>query len=65
MEPKTNNFKKTHAINSWVSLILSIFIVIAVFISIVINLLANPSVLVEEVGIKTFRMFTVKKNLFF
>ena len=63
MEPKTNNFKKTHAINSWVSLILSIFIVIAVFISIVINLLANPSVLVEEVGIKTFRMFTVLSNM--
>ena len=41
----------------------SITIVVLVFISIVINLLAAPDDIVEEVGVKTFRMFTVLSNL--
>lgn len=57
------NFKKTHAINSWINLVLSVFIVICVFSSVVSNLLAEPNELVEEVGVKTFRMFTVLSNM--
>ena len=64
MSMKVNNFKKTHSINSWLNLILSICIVILVFIIIIINLLSKPNELVEEVGVKTFRMFTVLSNMF-
>ena len=64
MSTKINNFKKTHSINSWVNLVISVFIVIFVFISIVINLLATPTELVKEVGTKTFRMYTVLSNMF-
>jgi hypothetical protein len=39
-------------------------VVICVFISVVTNLLATPTELVEEVGTKTFRMFTVLSNMF-
>ena len=63
MSNKVNNFKKTHAINSWINLILSIFIVICVFMAVVHNLLAMPDELVQERGIKTFRMFTVLSNM--
>ena len=63
MSVKVNNFKKTHSINSWLNLILSIVIVVLVFIAITINLLAKPSDIVEEVGTKTFRMFTVLSNM--
>ncbi len=63
MSNKVNNFKKTHAINSWLNLILSAFIIIVVFVIIVINILAKPNELVEEVGAKTFRMFTVLSNM--
>jgi hypothetical protein len=41
----------------------SVIIVVLVFISIVINLLAAPTEIVEEVGLKTFRMFTVLSNM--
>ena len=64
MHDSFRNFKKTHAINSWLSLILSVFIVTCVFFSVVDNLLALPTELVEEVGYKTFRMFTVLSNMF-
>ena len=63
MSNKVNNFKKTHSINSWLNLILSFFIIIVVFVIIVINILAKPNELVEEVGAKTFRMFTVLSNM--
>ena len=55
--------QKTHAVNSWLNLIFSILIVTLVFVSVVINLLASPTEIVEEVGIKTFRMFTVLSNM--
>lgn len=61
---KVNRFQKTHALNSWLNLGLSIILVICVFASIVINLLANPTEVVQEVGLKTFRMFTVLSNMF-
>ena len=64
MVTKANCFKKTHAVNSWLNLILSTVLVVCVFISIVMNLLANPTELVQEVGTKTFRMFTVLSNMF-
>ena len=63
MSSKTNNFKKTHSINSWLNLILSIAVVILVFISIIINLFAQPDENFKEVGLKTFRMFTVLSNI--
>lgn len=55
--------QKTHSVNSWLNLIFSIIMVVLVFVSIVINLLATPTEIVEEVGIKTFRMFTVLSNM--
>ena len=63
MSIKINNFKKTHSINSWLNLVFSIAIVVFVFIAVVIKLLAAPTELVEEVGIKTFRMYTVLSNM--
>lgn len=64
MENKVSNYKKTHAINSWVSLIMSSLIVIFVFISVVRNLITLPTEQFPEVGTKTFRMFTVLSNMF-
>lgn len=55
--------QKTHSLNSWLNLILAVSTVVLVFISIVINLLAAPTEIVEEVGVKTFRMFTVLSNM--
>lgn len=57
------NAEKRHTIKSWVSLCLSILIIIAVFIAVVENLLAKPTELVQEVGVKTFRMYTVLSNM--
>ena len=56
---KFRNLQKTHALHSWISLIFSALIVFLVFVSVIINLLADPTEIVEEVGTKTFRMFTV------
>lgn len=64
MSTKVKSFKKTHSVNSWLNLIFSVLIVVCVFISIIINLLASPTELVKEVGVKTFRMFTVLSNMF-
>ena len=64
MSDNINNFKKTHAINSWLSLIISSLTVILVFVAIVIKLLSTPDAIVEEVGLKTFRMFTALSNMF-
>lgn len=64
MTARYNNIKKTHVINSYLNLFLSITVVICVFAGTVINLLSAPTELVEEVGIKTFRMFTVLSNIF-
>ena len=64
MSIKINNFKKTHSINSYLNLVFTILIVICVFVAIVINLLSPPSELVQEVGLKTFRMYTVLSNMF-
>ena len=64
MFAKVSHLQKTHSLNSWLNLILSTAIVVLVFISIVVNLLAAPTEIVEEVGVKTFRMFTVLSNMF-
>lgn len=64
MRDGIKHLKKTHAIQSWLSLILSVFIVTCVFFSVVRNVLALPNEIVEEVGYKTFRMFTVLSNMF-
>jgi hypothetical protein len=64
MKTAPNSLRKTHGVNSWLNLILSSLLVIFVFISIVINLLSTPTEAVEEVGLKTFRMFTVLSNMF-
>ena len=63
MEADGRGMQKTHLVNSWINLIFSIIIVALVFISIVINLLSTPNEIVEEVGVKTFRMFTVLSNM--
>lgn len=64
MPSKISNFKKTHSINSYLNLFFSILIVISIFVAIVINLLNVPTELVQEVGLKTFRMYTVLSNMF-
>ena len=43
---------------------LSIVIIMGVFAAIVYNLVSGPTELVEEVGLKTFRMFTDLSNIF-
>ena len=60
----SKNFQKTHSIHSWLNLFFSVFIVACIFVAIVMNLLKAPTELVEEVGIKTFRMYTVLSNMF-
>ena len=64
MLAKIKAMQKTHSLNSWLNLIFSTATVALVFVSVVINLLATPTEIVEEVGIKTFRMFTVLSNMF-
>ena len=64
MLAKIKGLQKTHSLNSWLNLIFSTATVALVFVSVVINLLATPTEIVEEVGIKTFRMFTVLSNMF-
>ena len=63
MTAKSNTMKKTHALNSWLNLIFSSLTVVFVFMCVVTNLLKAPTELVEEVGLKTFRMFTVLSNM--
>lgn len=64
MEKKLKNPNVRHAVNSWVSLIASIFIVCAVFWAVVFKILSEPTELVKEVGMQSFRMFTVLSNMF-
>lgn len=64
MSIKINNFKKTHSINSYLNLVFTVLIVICVFVAVIINLLSQPSEIVQEVGLKTFRMYTVLSNMF-
>ena len=64
MEKSVHHFQKTHAVQSWLNLLLSIGIIMGVFASIVVNLLSGPSELIQEVGVKTFRMFTDLSNMF-
>ena len=64
MVAKIKGLQKTHSPNSWLNLIFSSVTVVLVFIAVVINLLATPTEIVEEVGVKTFRMFTVLSNMF-
>ena len=64
MEKEVHHSRKTHAVQSWLNLLLSIVVVIGVFASIVANLMSSPNELVQEVGLKTFRMFTVLSNMF-
>ena len=56
MPSKISNFKKTHSINSYLNLLFSVLVVVCIFVAIVINLLKAPTELVQEVGLKTFRM---------
>lgn len=55
--------EKRHAVKSWVSLFLSIFIIVTVFIAVVENLLSQPNENFHEVGLRTFRMYTVLSNM--
>lgn len=64
MPSKISNFKKTHSINSYLNLLFSVLVVVCIFVAIVINLLKAPTELVQEVGLKTFRMYTVLSNMF-
>ena len=64
MEKIVHHSQKTHAVQSWLNLLLSIVVVMGVFAAIVYNLVSGPTELVEEVGLKTFRMFTDLSNMF-
>lgn len=64
MEKIVHHSQKTHAVQSWLNLLLSIVIIVGVFASIVVNLVSSPSELIQEVGLKTFRMFTDLSNMF-
>jgi hypothetical protein len=64
MEKKVHHSQKTHAVQCWLNFLLSIVMIMGVFASIVVNLVSNPNELVQEVGLKTFRMFTDLSNMF-
>lgn len=64
MKKRVHHSQKTHAVQSWLNLLLSILIVMGVFVAIVANLVSGPTELVEEAGVKTFRMFTDLSNMF-
>ena len=49
MLAKIKGMQKTHLLNSWLNLIFSSVTVVLVFIAVVINLLATPTKIVEEV----------------
>ncbi len=57
------NAERRHALKSWLSIGFSVFIFVSVSIAVINNLLSEPNELVQEVGIKTFRMFTVLSNI--
>ena len=64
MKKRVQHSQKTHAVQSWLNLVLSMVIIMGVFAAIVYNLVSGPTELVEEVGLKTFRMFTDLSNMF-
>ena len=64
MEKIVRHSQKTHAVQCWLNLLLSIVMIMGVFASIVVNLVSDPNELVQEVGLKTFRMFTDLSNMF-
>lgn len=64
MEKKVCHSQKSHVVQCWLNLLLSIVIIMGVFASIVVNLVSDPTELVMEVGLKTFRMFTDLSNMF-
>ena len=57
------NAERRHVLKSWLSIVFSITINVCVAIAVVANLLSEPNALVQEVGLKTFRMFTVLSNI--
>lgn len=57
------NAERRHVLKSWISIIFSLAISICVSIAVTANLLSEPNALVQEVGLKTFRMFTVLSNI--
>ena len=57
------NAERRHVLKSWVSIAFSLSIFTCVAIAVVANLLSEPNALIQEVGLKTFRMFTVLSNI--
>lgn len=58
------NAERRHFIRSCISIAFLVAIFALVAISVASNLISEPNELVEEVGLKTFRMFTVLSNIF-
>ena len=57
------NAERRHVLKSWLSITFSACIFAGVSVAVVNNLLSEPNALIQEVGIKTFRMFTVLSNI--
>ena len=57
------NAERRHVLKSWISIAFSITVNVCVAIAVTSNLLSEPNALVQEVGLKTFRMFTVLSNI--
>ena len=60
---KHKNALKINQIRCVIALVFSIIMFLSVSIGVVKNLLAQPTELIQEVGYKTFRMFTVLSNI--
>ena len=63
MEKRVHHSQKTHVVQSWLNLLLSAVMIVGVFAAVVVNLVSDPNDLVQEVGLKTFRMFTDLSNM--
>lgn len=64
MRPSVKEIEKRSHLKAALSILLSALIIVGVFLGVVENLLDDPNELVQEVGAKTFRMFTVLSNMF-
>lgn len=63
MKLSVKKIEKRSHLKAALNIFLSVLIIVGVFVSVVSNLLKEPNELVQEVGIKTFRMFTVLSNM--
>lgn len=63
MKYAVKEMKNRSHLKAVLSILFSVLIIAGVFLGVVENLLGEPNELIQEVGAKTFRMFTVLSNM--